>query len=113
MIEGAKPHPTVLVQSAAMASVALTSTSYRPHLPEAVISDGLLSDAQLETVVYAGEAHGQHLGGYWRVNETFDALEAGGKMMRRPSSSGAGSTSATAQARARAARSRALCSTTG
>src|SRR3546814_2979919 len=38
----AKPHPTRLVQSAAMASVAPPKPSYRPHLPPAVIADGLL-----------------------------------------------------------------------
>ena len=32
-IPGAKPHPTALVQSAAMASVAPPQPSYRPHLP--------------------------------------------------------------------------------
>ncbi len=75
-IPNARPHPTRLVQSAAMASVAPPKPSYRPHLPPAVISDGLLSDAQIESVIYAGEAHGRHLAGAWTVDETFDTVSA-------------------------------------
>lgn len=74
-IAGAQPHPTRLVQSAAMASVALPKPSYRPHLPEGLVERGLLSDAQLESVIYAGEAHSEHLAGRWTVDATFDKVE--------------------------------------
>jgi predicted RNA methylase len=72
----AKPHPTRLVQSAAMASVAPPKPSYRPHLPARLVEDGLLSDAQFESVIYAGEAHSRHLAGAWLVDETFDNVAA-------------------------------------
>jgi hypothetical protein len=75
-IPGAVSHPTKLVQSAAMASVAPPKPSYRPKLPVALLRDGLLSGAQLETVIYAGEAHSAHLAGSWVVDETGDMVSA-------------------------------------
>ena len=73
-IPGAQAHPTKLVQSAAMASVAPPKPSYRPMLPANIRV--LLSDAQLETVIYAGEAHGDYLAGSWTVDATFDLVQA-------------------------------------
>lgn len=68
-IPGARPHPTKLVQSAAMASVRPPGPSHKPTLPDAVIHDGLLSDAQLESVIYAGQAHDRFLAGRWKASE--------------------------------------------
>ena len=75
-IPDAQPHPTMLVQSAAMASVAPPKPSYRPHLPSGLVEQGLLSDAQLESLIYAGEAHSAHLEGRWTVDATYDKVEA-------------------------------------
>ncbi|CDS48894.1 Probably methylase/helicase [Polaromonas sp. CG9_12] len=53
--------PGPLVQSAAMASVLPPAATYTPNLPRDTITEGKLSIAQLEAVVYAGQAHGEFL----------------------------------------------------
>ena len=56
-------HPTHLVESAAMASIAAPRPNYVPNLPERTVTARLLSAAQLETVIYAGEAWSRDLHG--------------------------------------------------
>ena len=73
-IPGACEHPTPLVQSAAMAAVPHPDPSYRPILPTCIVTDELLSDAQLESVILAGQAHGCHLSALYRIGEGWETV---------------------------------------
>ena len=73
-IEGARPHPTALVQSAAMAAVAHPRPAYRPKLPEKIVSEGRLSDAQLESVILAGQAHERRLPAHFRIGDGWETV---------------------------------------
>ena len=74
-VPGAIAHPTPLVQSAAMAAVPHPVPTYRPMLPERVVADGLLSDAQIESIVLAGEAHDRHLAADYRIGAGWETVQ--------------------------------------
>ena len=73
-VPGAVEHPTPLVQSAAMAAVPHPMPTYRPMLPERVVTGGQLSDAQLESVVLAGQAHERHLAALYRIGAEWETV---------------------------------------
>ncbi|WP_231376787.1 strawberry notch family protein [Sphingomonas melonis] len=59
----ASQHPTALVESIAMGSITAPRPSYRPQLPAHVVDGKVLSDAQLETLIYASDAFERDLPG--------------------------------------------------
>lgn len=75
VIQDGHPHPTTLCESVALASVHPPTPTYKPRLPRRIVKKGILSEAQLESIVYAGEAHSTFLGGAFLVSESFDSIE--------------------------------------
>ncbi|MDF0546394.1 strawberry notch family protein [Sphingobium sp. H39-3-25] len=55
-LAAAQGHPTALVESIAMGSIAAPKPACTPVLPPRLLDDRVLSDAQVETAVYAGGA---------------------------------------------------------
>ncbi|HTU12135.1 MAG TPA: strawberry notch family protein [Allosphingosinicella sp.] len=66
-ITGASAHPTPLVESIAMGSIAAPKPSHVPVLPERILAERLLSEAQLETLIYAGSAFARDLPGRFEI----------------------------------------------
>jgi phospholipid N-methyltransferase len=71
-IKDALPHPSLLRESAALALVSPPAPTYKPHLPSNIITQGNLSEAQLESVIYAGQAHCEFLSGSYIVDDSWD-----------------------------------------
>ena len=71
---GSTAHPTPLVQSGAMAAVPHPAPAYRPMLPERMVTEGQLSDAQLETVVLAGQALEHRLAALYRIGSEWETV---------------------------------------
>ncbi|SMF61184.1 strawberry notch-like NTP hydrolase domain-containing protein [Allosphingosinicella indica] len=66
---GAAAHPTPLVESLAMGAISAPPPAYVPHLPRRLVAEGLLSDAQLETLIYAGTAFDRDLPGTFACDD--------------------------------------------
>jgi hypothetical protein len=78
-IPGASPHPTPLVESVAMGSIAAPRPDHEPLLPAGLLEEGLLSEAQLETLIYAGSAFERDLPGRFVPAEEGCDLQAAGE----------------------------------
>lgn len=52
-----KKHPDPVVETASLSSVEPVDVTYKIGLPDETIRSGLLSALQLESIVYASQAH--------------------------------------------------------
>jgi predicted RNA methylase len=68
-IAGATPHPSPICESIAMSAIDPPLPTVRPILPARVIAESLASDCQLETLIYACQAHSKLLDTPWYIAE--------------------------------------------
>lgn len=59
--KGAVPHPANISESVTMASIEVPDVTYELAIPKSIITSGAISDAQLEAITYACQAHEQRL----------------------------------------------------
>jgi hypothetical protein len=76
VIDGAAEHPTPLVESVAMGSIAAPMPEAVPQLPDGLVAKGLLSAAQAETLIYAASAHARDLPGRFEPEDKGCSLKA-------------------------------------
>ena len=76
VIDGASEHPTPLVESVAMGSISAPKPEAVPQLPDGLVSKGLLSAAQAETLIYAASAHARDLPGRFEPEDKGCSLKA-------------------------------------
>lgn len=60
-VKGAKKHPAKIVESSAMSAVSSPTLTYKPKIDQSLITNGELSDVQLESISYAGQSHNKIL----------------------------------------------------
>ena len=76
VIDGAAEHPTPLVESVAMGSIAAPIPEAVPQLPDGLVAKELLSAAQAETLIYAASAHARDLPGRFEPEDKGCSLKA-------------------------------------
>lgn len=76
VIDGAAEHPTPLVESVAMGSIAAPIPGGVPQIPDGLVAKGLLSAAQAETLIYGASAHARDLPGRYEPEDKGCSLQA-------------------------------------
>jgi hypothetical protein len=58
---GGASHPGIVVETPGLANIKPPRPVYHPCLPVELVTNGKISQIQLERIIYAGQAHGQRL----------------------------------------------------